>query len=290
MFTQFFGNYLLNRGLVSKEQLSAALEAQKSTRLKLGVLAINAGLMTAEQVETAHTMQQREDKRIGDVMVELGFVTKEQVEELFKTQPSGHLLLGQALVDSKAMTNADFEKALNDYKAEYSVSDEDLKNEDESSVKRVMANFYNFDKDKEKLLSEYVYLLYKNVIRFIGGDFTPAQAEPVKTEIKGVIRQDINGKTSVITAISADREPMINFASRFAKEELTDIDEYTRACIGEFINLHNGLFTVNISNDTGEELSLTPQEYDCTLEGNSLVNAIAVPLVFPFGTVKFIVA
>ena len=58
MFTQFFGNYLLNQRLVSPEQLTEALELQKTTRLKLGVLAINAGYMTAAQVDEVHNAQQ----------------------------------------------------------------------------------------------------------------------------------------------------------------------------------------------------------------------------------------
>ena len=43
MFTQFFGNYLLNSGLVSPEKLSDALGRLSETKLRLGVLAINAG-------------------------------------------------------------------------------------------------------------------------------------------------------------------------------------------------------------------------------------------------------
>ena len=77
MFTQFFGNYLLHQQLVSPEHLSEVLQSMKTTRLKLGVLAINAGYMTAEQVEKAHTEQQRVDKRIGEVMVDMGFLTKD---------------------------------------------------------------------------------------------------------------------------------------------------------------------------------------------------------------------
>ena len=54
MFTQFFGNYLLNQNLVSPEHLAEALQQQSKTRMKLGVLAINEGLLSAEQVEKAH--------------------------------------------------------------------------------------------------------------------------------------------------------------------------------------------------------------------------------------------
>ena len=102
MFTQFFGNYLLNKGLVSASQLSDALSVQKQTRLKLGVLAINAGYMTAEQVDMVHAAQQKVDKRIGDIACEMGFLTEEKVMELLKSQGAAHLQLGQGLQQQRA--------------------------------------------------------------------------------------------------------------------------------------------------------------------------------------------
>lgn len=99
MFTQFFGNYLLNQKLVTPEQLVDALQEKQNTRMKLGVLAINAGYMTASQVERVHELQSKMDKRIGDIAVELGYMTEDQVMELLHAQPLGYLLLGQALVD-----------------------------------------------------------------------------------------------------------------------------------------------------------------------------------------------
>ena len=54
MYSQYFGNYLLNKGLISPEQLTDALEYQRSVRLKLGVIAVNAGYMTPSQVEEIH--------------------------------------------------------------------------------------------------------------------------------------------------------------------------------------------------------------------------------------------
>lgn len=50
MFTQLFGSYLLNKKYVTRDQLKAALDFQKSLHVKLGVMAINAGYMASEQV------------------------------------------------------------------------------------------------------------------------------------------------------------------------------------------------------------------------------------------------
>ncbi len=291
MFTQFFGNYLLHQQLVSPEHLSEVLQSMKTTRLKLGVLAINAGYMTADQVEKAHAEQQRVDKRIGEVMVDMGFLTKDQVEELFKTQPSGHLLLGQALVDNGYMTNTQFEQALNSYKQENSISEADFNTNSDDVAAKLVKNFYNFNiGENSSYMTGYVSLLFKNLIRFIGDDFTPMDAKPVSGEISNCVVQRIAGGLSAITIIDADTNAMIEFASRFAKEELTADDEYTQACVSEFINLHNGLFAVNVSNETGVELKLEPQCYFDNMDISELKNACIIPVCFSFGTVNFIIS
>lgn len=291
MFTQFFGNYLLHQQLVSPEHLSEVLQSMKTTRLKLGVLAINAGYMTADQVEKAHAEQQRVDKRIGEVMVDMGFLTKDQVEELFKTQPSGHLLLGQALVDNGYMTNTQFEQALNSYKQENSISEADFNTNSDDAAAKLVKNFYNFNiGENSSYMTGYVSLLFKNLIRFIGDDFTPMDAKPVSGEISNCVVQRIAGGLSAITIIDADTNAMIEFASRFAKEELTADDEYTQACVSEFINLHNGLFAVNVSNETGVELKLEPQCYFDNMDISELKNACIITVCFSFGTVNFIIS
>lgn len=290
MFTQFFGNYLLNQNLVSPEHLAEALRLQNQTRLKLGVLAINEGLLTAKQVELAHKEQQRADKRIGDVMVGMGLLTKKQVDSLLNIQPSGHLLLGQTLVDRGYMTTSQFEAALSAYKRENSITDEDFKNIDDGTVRRLVDHFYSFDSNGAIYLTSYVSLLFRNLVRFIGDDFTPMDARAFCGAVLKCIEQRISGGLSAITLVDADASTMIEFASRFAKESLTDDDEYTHACVSEFLNLNNGLFAVNVSNDTGLELKLEPQSYYDSLDIKSLSDACVIPVRFSFGEVDFIIS
>ncbi len=290
MFTQFFGNYLLNKGLVTAAQLSDALSIQKQTRLKLGVLAINAGYMTPEQVERVHAEQQRADKRMGDIAVEMGYLTEAQVDELLHAQGAAHLQLGQALVDSGVMTNASFADALNSYKAENSLTDVDFSDKSGTKINELISGFYRFDGEPEKeLLCEYTVLLFKNIVRFIGDDFTPLTPEKlpsVKLEFSAV--QDMTGALHCTTAIEGSEQAYINFGSRYAGERLTDADEMTDASNGEFLNLHNGIFCVNVSNFKDMEITLTPQQY---IRSGSIAKTVyRIPLVFPFGTINFLLA
>jgi hypothetical protein len=83
---------------------------------------------------------------------------------------------------------------------------------------------------------------------------------------------------------------MVEFASRFSNESLSMNDDYTKACISEFLNLHNGLFAVKLSNSEGIEIELEPQKYYEQMDLSGLGNLYVFPVNFTFGNVNFIVA
>ncbi len=291
MFTQFFGNYLLQQQLVSPEHLSEVLLTMKDTRPQIGMLAINAGLMTAVQVEKAHHEQQKADKRIGDVMVDMGYISRADVEKLLKSQPAGHIILGQALVNSGYMTTSQFEQALNLYKTENSISDADFISENDASAQRLVRNFYNFNSiNGSGYMTGYVSLLFKNLIRFIGSDFTPMDAHAIMGALSACSAQRIDGGIHALTVIDADASSMIEFASRFTNERLTAEDDYTHACISNFINLHNGIFAGTVANEEGLRLNLESQRFYERFDMSELSNACVIPVCFSFGTVNFIIA
>lgn len=292
MFTQLFGSYLLGNRLVSHEQLTKALEMHNKTRVKLGVLAINAGYMTAPQVDELHRMQATHDSRIGDLAVELGYMTAAQVDELLASQKAGYLLLGQALVDNGSMTNGQFQTALCSYKESTRLTENEFADEKAAAARQVISEFYQFDRAADPgFYADYVSLLLKNIIRFIGDDFTLLPSDvSCACDYHELAFQLIRGDTSLFTALDAQQEAFIGLASRYAQEEFSENDEYVKASVGEFLNLHNGLFAVNESNSLAIELDLDPQEMR---SGGTLLGFAAgyiVPIGFPFGTVRFILS
>lgn len=291
MFAQFFGGYLLNKGLVNSDDLTTAIEDKKNTRMRLGVLAINAGLMTAQQVEHVNITQQSVDKRFGDLAVELGYVTNDDIERLLSQQPTDYLLLGQTLVNNGVLTNSQFESAINAYKAETQFSDEDMNDNQNEVLSRVINDFYHFDSaENARIYTDYVTLLFKNVIRFIGDDFTPLKSRMVREyQAKNFVKQEFSGSYSSIACISADNDAYKGLAERFSKESFTEIDDFVDATIGEFLNVVDGLFAVNESNEYGVELTMNPQEIIKDTKVELSKSGFCIPVQFPFGTVDFII-
>lgn len=291
MFTQFFGSYLLNNKIVSHEQLQEALEISNSTHIKLGVLAINEGYMTAEQVDKVHDIQETVDKRIGDIAVDMRFLTEVQVNELLSQQKIGYLLLGQALVDKGYMSNAQFEQAINNYKKENKIENLASNTDQSEKIENVFNNYFDFEfSPNTKIYSEYVSLLFRNVVRFIGDDFIPMNSSNIQEyRSECLVTQEFFGDRKLFLALNCNEKTFINLASRFAKEQFTKLDEYTKASVGEFLNLQDGLFCVNMSNEKVLELDLKPQEFHYKKELKNLNGAYLIPISFPFGTIDFII-
>ncbi|MBQ8902876.1 MAG: chemotaxis protein CheX [Oscillospiraceae bacterium] len=286
MFTQLFGHYLLNKNYINAEQLQKALEAKNETRVKLGALAIDAGYMTAGQVEKVHEEQKRLDKRIGDIAVSMGFLTEAQVDELLSKQKTANIVIGQTLMDLGFMTNADFEKALAEYKASAGFTGDD--NSDESLAENIASVFALDDMSDKDFYVDYLLLFIRNIVRFVGDDFAFAGCvKNPETKNEYLCSQDISGAVNAYTAIGGDKAAFYALATRYAGEEVDD-DEFAEACAGEFLNLQNGLYAVNVSNTQNTELDLTPQvsEKDVTL---NMDNGIQVSLAFSFGTLNVII-
>lgn len=292
MFAQFFGAYLLNNKLVSPDTLAQAIDDKKNTRMRLGVLAINAGLMTAEQVEHVNVAQQSVDKRFGDLCVDLGYLTSADVDRLLSEQPTDYLLLGQTLVNNGSLSNAEFESAITAYKEHYQLSDDDISNNQNDKLSAIVKDFFHFNTaENARIYTDYVTLLFKNFIRFIGDDFTPIESTVVsEIEAQYIVCQKIHGKYTAKLAIACPKEEYIAFAERFAKETFTEVDEYVNEVVGEFLNVNNGLFVVNESNQSGIELSLDPQNYIHDGKVGFEQQAFCIPVAFAFGEIEFIIS
>jgi hypothetical protein len=291
MFTQLLGNYLLNEKLLTPEQLNDVLDFQKSVHVKLGVMAVNSGFMTGDDVNKVHKMQSKVDKKFGELAIEMGFLNEEQLEILLSTQKSGHLLIGQSILDKNYMTLVQFEEALNNYKRAYSITNKQFNSLINEDLDEVINTFYNFDNCTESdLYKNYFSLLIRNVIRFIDSDFKPLEIIPINSyKFECLASQETKGNFKLCSCISADEKTFIQFASKYAREDLKLNDEYTQASVGEFLNLVNGIFIVNMSNDN-IELELNPQTIHLGKSLTGLSEAYCIPVEFSFGKIDFIIS
>ena len=98
MAIKFFGQFLLEKGVIDKKQLLEAVEYQTKINVKLGTLAIDKGYLNYKQVEKIVDLQRKKNKFFSELALEENFLSKSQLDDLLKVQKSDRVYLGEALV------------------------------------------------------------------------------------------------------------------------------------------------------------------------------------------------
>lgn len=132
-------------------------------------------------------------------------------------------------------------------------------------------------------------LLFNDLTRFIGDDFTPLCFNPCKEyPVNYCVSQTIHGDLSAKVYLDMPETTCISFASRYVNDDLQSLMNMFRLLWEDFLNLHNGLYNVNISNTLGKELTLEAPEVvsDELIELSS--SSYLLQVMYPFGVINFI--
>lgn len=261
MFGNYFGNYLLNKGLITEQQYKVVLDEIKSSRLRLGLLAVVNGMMTEEQAEKVNNLQQMQDKRFGDIAVDEGFLTGEQVESLLKMQGDQYLLCIQALTDHHYLTLEEIQSQMKAYKKEQRFSALDMDAIKSGDLDKIVPVFTK-EITIPPVMKDYIALMARNIVRFIDTDLRLEQTERIN-QYTGpyMASQELEGEFNFFVGLTGEQEAVLSAASVFGKEEFQEIDADSLDSLCEFINCNNGLYASKLSEDDVELELLPPNMY-----------------------------
>lgn len=289
MLTQFFANYLLEKHIIDSEQLIQALRYKHNLNQSLDTIALSSGYMTKEEIEDVHNMQTARDVEFVRLALHMGYLTMSQASELEEAQHFGYLLLGRAVVELGFCTKELMSQTIADYEFDYQLSFSDCLNFDKDKIEEMVHAYYQFpDNASVQPAEEYAVLLIRNLIRFVGDDFHLAgrlhalPAIPSSREVHQTISGAVNGKTAILGYTGF----LDAFAERYACGELHGDREFIAASLEDFLNLHNGLFAVNLSSAHQLEAGLTPPEI-CDADFTAFSCRYILPIEFTFGTIYF---
>ncbi|MCB9778845.1 MAG: hypothetical protein H6742_09800 [Alphaproteobacteria bacterium] len=116
----FYGDFLVQLGVIQEDQLQAALAEQREGRLRLGELAVSRGIMTADQVAQVRQVQrghesEQEELRFGELAVALGFAAQDEFDRLHREQRAGWRRVGDILVQQGSLDEATHSSYLRDF-------------------------------------------------------------------------------------------------------------------------------------------------------------------------------
>lgn len=259
MVEYMIGNYLVDNGKITRDQLQKVLEKQDSVRVKLGLIAVEEGLMTIEQTDEVNTLQAVMDMRFGDIAVEQGYLTEEQVGKLLKLQGNAYLMFMQALVDEYLVTMEEIDWLLNDFKRINGYSNSELEDIKSDDVDRILPLLLPEEaKQYQEIIGTAVRTLIRLVDRHVYlGNAVMVDSMPGEAQVS----QELAGEGGIVACFSERDGALLKVCSVFGQEEFERLDLDSLDAAGELLNCINGLYASGLSRQ-GIFLELMPPEYE----------------------------
>lgn len=259
MVEYILGNYLVQTGKLTKEQLTCALADQDTIRVKLGLIAVAEGMMTLEQTSEVNHLQSTMNQRFGDIAVSKGYLTEVQVSKLLKKQGNTYLSFIQTLIDSNCLDMEDMDLVVNSFRLINGYSNSEMEALKSDEPERIVPLFIP---EESKQFTDIISTVIKTLIRCIDRHIYIGKAEMVSSfPQKNMVSQSLQGNGGLVSCFSEGNGALLQISSRFAKEDFEHLDEDSLDAAGELLNCINGLFVSELSR-AGQFLELMPPDYE----------------------------
>lgn len=258
MVSGIVGGYLVEKGLITPEQLAAVQEEKSRIRVKMGLIAVAEGLMTQEEADEVNRMQAVMDKRFGDIAVEQGYLTEGQVWFLLEKQRNAYLAFAQALENQELLSIEQLERTMLDFQEEYQLSDVDMEDLKSDDIDRVLPLFL---KTENSRYLDMAGTVFRMIMRCLDHEAYPLTAYTTQNyENDNGATQKLDREYDVTCAFAGKGDALLRPASLFYGREFEQVDLDVLDAIGEVLNYINGLYASALSR-SGVQTEIYPPEY-----------------------------
>ena len=260
MFDHIFGNYLVDNGQLSKEQLENVIRREGELKVSTEAAARKARLLTDEQIKEIRTQQALQDDPLLVIALEKGFLSEHQVELIKKQKNNLYMAFIQAVLDLGYMEFDDLDNALIKYQKELHLKDEQMDDLVSGDPDRMVKFFLPGGQEINSRLSA---IAVRTMLRIINDSAYVSKAfitDEIKVDNAAI--QKMTGKYNITTGFAGRGESLLAIANPFAEEEFKEVDEDALDAVAEFTNCINGLFATELSEENIELDMLPPDYYD----------------------------
>lgn len=257
MVEYVLGNYLVEAGRITSEQLETVVGQLDKIRVKLGLIAVAEGMMTLEQADEVNHLQAVMDKRFGDIAVEKGYLTDEQIGNLLKAQGNTYMSFVQALVNEGFLKMEEIDSVFEGYREKNSFSKTDMEVLKSDDPEMIIPLFLTPETLK---YHDVIGVAVRTIIRCVDRHVYIGKASLADNyTLSKAAMQEVEGEEGFATALQEKEGGLLKIASVFGQEEFSAIDEDSLDAVGEFLNCVNGLHASALS-QKGAVLELLPPE------------------------------
>lgn len=226
----FYGEFLVQLGVVRQDQLAGALSYQSEGRLLLGELAVVRGILTEDQVQQVRSCQRQKvaehgDLRFGEMAVALGFTDLDAMDQLHREQRAGWRRVGDILVERGALDAGAHESYLRDFL-----------HLEMSRRRRLEASIA--EAPHPRVVAAMVELTRRWLPRFGLVEAKVVDVRIAPRAVAGIAwsgRRDMTGSVEVITVLGVSTAGLMSLAGQTLRPEKTERPELSLPALAEAV-------------------------------------------------------
>ena len=227
MSAKFIGQFLLEKGLITREALLAATEHQQRVNLTLGGLAVAQGMLTEAQANSINMEQQRTDKRFGEIALEQNLLGTQQLNDLLRTQKEKRVFLGEILIRQGHISHEKFESELALFKQEQ-----------ERNAELVKVDLHSLP--QREVIEDFIDVTLKIFLRLAKEQVKITSVTHTEKPFPYAVAQRINGDKKFDYVMAMPEQMLLVLSEHFLKIKNTTVDELVLDAASEVVNIITG--------------------------------------------------
>ncbi|MDE6914718.1 MAG: chemotaxis protein CheX [Lachnospiraceae bacterium] len=267
MLNRLFGNYLVEKGKLTLEQLNILLPVKKEFKAGLEIIAVVTKAMTPTAVQELINSIDKEIEHFGETAVNQGMITDDKLDELLTYQSNDFMKFAQLLVDHGYVLYDTINHEMDEFQQKRDLSDVQLSALIHDDLDQCINIFVPL---KSPQLKELAKTLVQTMRRLIDKDVYLEKAYTAHSvQLDKYACQMIVGDMHLKFYISASNDGLLAIANHFTGDTYATVTEDALDSVGEFINCVNGLFATNMSYDN---ISVDMNSPEYAMEGPFISN------------------
>lgn len=267
MLNRLFGNYLVEKGKLTSEQLNILLPVEKEFKAGVEIIAIILKAMTPTAVRELTNSIDKEIEHFGEMAVNQGLLTDYKLEELLAYQSNNFMKFVQLLVDHDYVSYESINHEIDEFQQRKGLNDVQLSALIHDDLDQCISIFVPL---KSPQLKELTKTLMQTMRRLIDRDVYLDNAYTAHSiQLDKYACQMIIGDLRMKFYISASNDGLLAIANHFTGDTYATVTEDALDSVGEFINCVNGLFATNMSYDN---ISVDMNSPEYAMEGPFISN------------------
>lgn len=267
MLNRIFGNYLVDKKIITIEQLNALLPVPKEIKAEVETIAVLNKVMTANLVVDILKDIDKTKTHFGEVAIESGYLTDEKLEQILGYQTNTFMKFIQMLLNNNLLELTQINALLDDFQQIKGFTDPQMSALIHDDLEQCVNIFVAF---KSPHLKELTITLIQTLRRLIDKDVYLDKAYSTRSfRLDRYAYQALVGDLHIKFYLSAPDDGLLAIANYFTGDTYSSVNDDALDNVGEFINCINGLFATNLSY---EDVSVDMNSPDYSMEGAFINN------------------